>query len=69
MEDQNAAMSPDNRFTIVREIAIYNNGSDLVFANLFKRADDALYQNNSAMKANELAVRQNEESEIKNEVH
>lgn len=37
--------------SIVRGIAIYNCETDLVFGNVFKRADDAMYQNKSAMKA------------------
>lgn len=37
--------------SIARGIAIYDSGTDLVFANVFKRADDAMYQNKAAMKA------------------
>ncbi len=38
------------QISIARGIAIYNNVTDLVFANVFKRADDAMYQNKMAMK-------------------
>lgn len=54
IEQQNAAMPPENRFTIARGIAIYNSESDLVFANVFKRADDAMYKNKAAMKTREM---------------
>ena len=41
----------DTQISIARGIAIYNSETDLVFANVFKRADDAMYQNKAAMKA------------------
>lgn len=41
---------PDSRISIARGIAIYNYETDLVFANVFKRADEAMYQNKAAMK-------------------
>ena len=40
----------DTQVSIARGIAIYNSETDLVFANVFKRADDAMYQNKAAMK-------------------
>mgnify|MGYP000511957845 CR=1 FL=1 len=46
--------------SIARGIAIYNSETDLVFANVFKRADDAMYQNKAAMKERR---RQQESSE------
>lgn len=39
------------RLSIARGIAVYSSETDLVFANVFKRADDAMYQNKAAMKA------------------
>ena len=44
-------MNPaDSRLSIARGIAVYNSETDLVFSNVFKRADDAMYQNKAAMK-------------------
>ena len=45
----------DCKVSIARGIALYDSGTDLVFANVFKRADDAMYQNKAAMKAAEAA--------------
>ena len=39
------------QLSIARGIAVYESDTDLVFANVFKRADDAMYQNKAAMKA------------------
>ena len=39
------------KLSIARGIAIYNSETDLVFANVFKRADESMYQNKTAMKA------------------
>ena len=50
----------DTQVSIARGIAIYNSETDLVFANVFKRADDAMYQNKAAMKERR---RQQESSE------
>lgn len=58
LAEQNRVVHPDSRFTIARGIAVYNSGSDLVFANVFKRADDAMYQNKLAMKAKEAAAQE-----------
>lgn len=44
----------DSRVSVARGIALYESETDLVFANVFKRADDAMYQNKAAMKASEL---------------
>ena len=41
---------PGEALSIARGIAIYDSDTDLVFANVFKRADDAMYQNKAAMK-------------------
>lgn len=51
MAEQNKSNRPDRHISIARGIAIYQNSADLVFANVFKRADDAMYQNKAAMKA------------------
>ncbi|MBC5580214.1 diguanylate cyclase [Anaerofilum sp. BX8] len=42
---------PGEALSIARGIAVYDSQTDLVFANVFKRADDAMYQNKAAMKA------------------
>ncbi len=42
---------PGETLSIARGIAIYDSATDLVFANVFKRADDAMYQNKAVMKA------------------
>lgn len=47
---------PESRISIARGIAIYNYETDLVFANVFKRADEAMYQNKAAMKKNMAAA-------------
>ena len=46
-----AGARPGEPLSIARGIAIYDSQVDLVFANVFKRADDAMYQNKAAMKA------------------
>lgn len=43
----------DSKISIARGIAIYNYETDLVFSNVFKRADDAMYQNKAVMKKKE----------------
>ena len=55
MEEHNRAARPDSRLSIARGIAVYNPGVDLVFANVFKRAGDAMYQNKADTKARENA--------------
>lgn len=54
MEDAIAAANKSAReefdISIARGIAIYDSSMDLVFANVFKRADDAMYQNKLLMK-------------------
>ncbi|MBS7008769.1 sensor domain-containing diguanylate cyclase [Anaerostipes sp.] len=51
MEEYNRTAQPDNQISIAAGVAVYNSQSDLVFANVFKRADDAMYQNKIDMKA------------------
>ncbi|PNV61208.1 sensor domain-containing diguanylate cyclase [Clostridium sp. chh4-2] len=46
----------DNQLSIARGIAIYNCQTDLVFSNVFKRADDAMYQNKADMKQRRTAA-------------
>ncbi|MBS6952769.1 MAG: diguanylate cyclase [Enterocloster asparagiformis] len=48
--DYNENNHQDNHLSIARGIAIYNSETDLVFSNVFKRADDAMYQNKADMK-------------------
>lgn len=50
MDEMNRVARPDNCISIARGIALYNSDTDLVFANVFKRADDAMYKNKAAMK-------------------
>ena len=40
----------DAQVSIARGIALYDSETDLVYGNVFKRADDAMYQNKLAMK-------------------
>lgn len=47
----NKTSRPELKVSIARGIAVFNSETDLVFANIFKRADDAMYQNKAAMKA------------------
>ncbi len=54
-EEYNRNARIDGRLSIARGIAVYNSETDLVFANVFKRADDAMYQNKAAMKAQQQA--------------
>ncbi len=50
IKEYNHMSHQDNRLSIARGIAIYNSETDLVFSNVFKRADDAMYQNKADMK-------------------
>ncbi len=50
IEAHNRQARPDSQLSIARGIALYDSATDLVFANVFKRADDAMYQNKAAMK-------------------
>lgn len=50
IKDFNKRARVETRVSIARGIAIFNYESDLVFNNVFKRADDAMYQNKIAMK-------------------
>lgn len=51
VKEHNETARPDNRLSVARGIAVYDPDVDLVFANVFKRADDAMYQNKAYMKA------------------
>lgn len=53
MQEHNKSGRADSHLSIARGIAIYNSETDLVFANVFKRADDAMYQNKAVMKQRE----------------
>lgn len=50
MDAMNRDSRPGNRVSIARGIAVYDSETDLVFANVFKRADDAMYKNKAVMK-------------------
>lgn len=53
IDEHNQKSRPDSYISIARGIAVYNSETDLVFANVFKRADDTMYQNKTSMKAQE----------------
>lgn len=53
IREYNSTAQPDGRLSIARGLAIYDEKNDLVFANVFKRADDAMYKNKAAMKSAE----------------
>lgn len=50
IDAHNKYARPDSRLSIARGIAVYNSTTDLVFANVFKRADESMYQNKADMK-------------------
>lgn len=52
--ESNKNCQEEYHISIARGIALYNSETDLVFANVFKRADEAMYQNKAAMKAGKL---------------
>lgn len=54
--EYNESSPKDNQLSIARGIAIYNCQTDLVFSNVFKRADDAMYQNKADMKQRRTAA-------------
>lgn len=49
-DSYNHASRPELQVSIARGIAVFDSETDLVFANVFKRADDSMYQNKTAMK-------------------
>lgn len=50
MDEFNQYTRPDSKISIARGIALYEEDTDLTFGNVFKRADDAMYQNKATMK-------------------
>ncbi len=58
IEEYNSRAHPGSRVSIARGIAVYDSDTDLVYANVFKRADDAMYQNKIAMKNQKANSRQ-----------
>ncbi len=50
LDDYNRHARPDGRISIARGIAIYEENVDLTVSDVFKRADDAMYQNKIQMK-------------------
>lgn len=51
MDIQNSSPQYENHVIIARGVAVYSSEVDLVFANVFQRADEAMYQNKAMMKA------------------
>lgn len=50
LDGYNKTARPDSKISIARGIAIFDSETDLVFANVFKRADESMYQNKAVMK-------------------
>lgn len=50
MDSYNSSVRTGSTISIARGIAIYEENMDLTFQDVFKRADDAMYQNKKAMK-------------------
>lgn len=50
VDEFNRGARPDARISIARGIACYEEDTDLTFGDVFKRADDAMYQNKADMK-------------------
>ncbi|CAK7074206.1 MAG: hypothetical protein ENTB_03335 [Enterocloster aldenensis] len=50
LDDYNRHAGPDSRISIARGIAIYEENVDLTVSDVFKRADDAMYQNKMQVK-------------------
>lgn len=53
LEESNQYAHPEGRVSIARGIAVYEESVDLTFVDVFKRADEAMYQNKAAMKRRE----------------
>ena len=67
IEEYNRSDQKDKHLSIARGIAVYNSVTDLVFSNVFKRADDAMYQNKADMKRKRVAAEAEENGEITTE--
>lgn len=67
LEEHNKNARPDTQISIARGIAVYESNTDLVFANVFKRADDAMYQNKATMKAKAAEKKRTEEEKEEGE--
>lgn len=50
VDEHNRNVRPGSHISIARGIAIFNSTSDLTFGDVFKRADNAMYQNKATMK-------------------
>ena len=61
IEEYNRSGQQDKHLSIARGIAVYNRETDLVFSNVFKRADDAMYQNKGDMKRKREAYKSQDE--------
>ena len=64
IEEYNRSDQQDKHLSIARGIAVYNSVTDLVFSNVFKRADDAMYHNKADMKRKRVAAEAEENGEI-----
>lgn len=53
LDEFNGFAGKDGKVSIARGIAIYEENVDLTVNEVFKRADDAMYQNKIAMKRKE----------------
>ena len=49
--DFNDSAHMGSKISIARGVAVYNSATDLVFGQVFKRADEAMYQNKATVKA------------------
>ena len=67
IEEYNRSDQQDKHLSIARGIAVYNSVTDLVFSNVFKRADDAMYHNKADMKRKRVAAEAEENGEITTE--
>lgn len=50
IREYNLTANPNGHLSIARGIAIYDSEIDMALANVFKRADDAMYKNKAAVK-------------------
>lgn len=51
MGEHNRNTRPDTQLFIAHGVAVYDSDTDLIFANVFKRADEAMYRNKAAIKS------------------
>lgn len=58
LDEFNEFAAPDGRVSIARGIAIYEENIDLTVSDVFKRADESMYQNKISMKRREPAEKE-----------